>query len=118
MFWKIEIEKNTMQISLDQFNESGEREKKTIKMVQFCWFFELSPIELSDFYHFCTRYFIYCNDFFCSVFASVKQYSVLLKTSVDGISPVYLFKMSSLHLPQFQQKFFKFAVLEPLYLTI
>ena len=40
MFWKGKIERNTMQVILDQFNASGKRDaKKTVEMFPFYWFF-------------------------------------------------------------------------------
>ena len=67
MFWKGKIERNTMQVFLDRFNASGKSyTKKTVKIFPFCWFFEfLRHKKLSDFYHFCTSYFIYCTEALC-----------------------------------------------------
>ena len=67
MFWKGKIERNTMQVFLDRFNASAEiYKKKTVKIFPFYWFFEiLKHKRLSDFYHFCTSYFIYCIEALC-----------------------------------------------------
>ena len=67
MFWKGKIERNTMQVFLDRFNAIGKSyTKKTVKMFPFYWFFEfLRHKKLSDFYHFCTSYFMYFTEALC-----------------------------------------------------
>ena len=45
-FWKGKIERNTMQVILDQFNASGKSDaKKTVEMFPFYWFFDFLPIK-------------------------------------------------------------------------
>ena len=61
MFWKGKIKRNTMQLFLDRFSASGKSyTKKTVKMFLF-----LKYKKLSDFYHFCTSYFIYRTEALC-----------------------------------------------------
>ena len=86
MFWNGKIERNTMQVFLDRFNASVESyTKKTVKMFPFYWFFEfLRHKKLSDFYHFCTSYFIYCIEALCK-FLSKTDSIYYLKSSKTPI---------------------------------
>ena len=89
MFWKGKIERNTMQVFLDWFNESVESyTKKMVKMFPFYWFFEfLRHIKLSDFYHFCTNHFIYCTEALCKFLLNTSSIHYLksLKTPILGL---------------------------------
>ena len=67
MLWKGKIERNTMQVFLDWCNASGGSYlKKTVKMFQFCWFFEFFAYKkIERFKNFCASYFMYCNEAVC-----------------------------------------------------
>ena len=91
MFWKGKIERNTMQVFLDWFNASVESyTKKTVKMFPFYWFFEfLRHKKLSDFYHFCTSYFIYCTEALCKFSLKTDSIYYLKSSKNTYFGPIF-----------------------------
>ena len=91
MFWKGKIERNTMQVFLDWFSASVESyTKKTVKKFSFYWFFEfLRHKKLSDFYHFCTSYFIYCTEAFCKFSLKTDSIYYLKSSKNTYFGPIF-----------------------------
>ena len=91
MFWKGKIERNTMQVFLNRFNASGKSyTKKTVKMFPFYWFFEFfRHKKLSDFYHFCTSYFIYCAEALCKFLLKTDSIYYLKSSKNTYFGPIF-----------------------------
>ena len=70
----------------DRFNPTEKSYgKKSVKMFPLYWFFEFLLIIFSDFYHFCTRYFKYCDKVLCKFLQ--KTYSIIDLKSYTVTAP-------------------------------